>query len=204
MYFTRLAQTLGFALFALLPAGHAQSTSLDPIIIDDITCPTDAKITFIHNSYTYNAPMKNFTDVMGSFYGIKWTGGVLPNNTTGQDNVVGASRSSNYFGGVFNETLTMILERPDAYSYTYHGVPFPVAFPNQPVVQFYNYAETLRVLSICSGKATYIDFVTYLCTDNPIHAYNLLETELHQAAVQAVAQTANATIMPGDCERLSY
>ncbi|KAJ7086791.1 hypothetical protein B0H15DRAFT_734943, partial [Mycena belliarum] len=164
----------------------------------DITCPPGARITFVHNSYTYNAPMKNFTDIMGSFFSIKWTGGVPANSTTGTDNTVGASRSAVYFGGVFNETLTMILQRPDAYSYTYHGVPFLVALPGQPAVQFYNYAETLRVLSICSGAATYVDFVTYLCTNNPVHAYDLLETDLHQLTMAAVAQQANATVMSGD------
>ncbi|KAJ7444482.1 hypothetical protein FB451DRAFT_1149225 [Mycena latifolia] len=198
MHFTRLTQTLGAALLGLISIANAQSRSVDPIINDDVECPAGSEITFLHDHYTYNAPMKAFTDQVGSFFEI---GGVASDITTGKDNTPGSSRSGVYFGGRFNETLTMILERPDSFSYTYHGVEFPVAIPGRPVVTFYNYAETLRVHSICQGRATYIDLVTSLCTDNPEHAYDLLHTYLHDLTFHAVAEKAGAAVMYGDCPK---
>ncbi|KAJ7481551.1 hypothetical protein FB451DRAFT_1394200 [Mycena latifolia] len=196
MHFTRLTAALG-----LLATAAAQSLSTDPIVNDDVECPAGSQITFLHDAYTYNAPMKAFTDQVGSFFEIVWTGGVATDIATGPDNTPGSSRSGVYFGGRFNETLTMIVDRPDSFSYTYHGVEFPVAIPGRPKVIFYNYAETLRVHSICQGRATYIDLVTSLCTDNPEHAYDLLHTYLHDLTFHAVAEKAGATVMYGDCPK---
>ncbi|KAJ7097106.1 hypothetical protein B0H15DRAFT_31723 [Mycena belliarum] len=196
MRFTALIATLG-----LLSTASAQSLSIDPILNDDVECPAGSEITFLHDYYMFNAPMKAFKDQVGSFFEIVWTGGVATDIATGPDNTPGSSRSGVYFGGRFNETLTMILDRPDSFSYTYHGVEFPVAIPGRPKVIFYKYAETMRVHSICGGRATYMDLVTSLCTDNPEHAYDLLHTYLHDLTFHQLAANVNATAMYGDCLR---
>ncbi|KAJ7481692.1 hypothetical protein FB451DRAFT_1555918 [Mycena latifolia] len=196
MQFTRLAAFLG-----LIATAASQSLSVDPIINDDVVCPPGSEITFLHDHYTYNAPMKAFVDQVGSFMEIVWTGGIATDISTGEDNVPGCTRSGVYFGGRFNETLTMIVDRPDSFSYTYHGIEFPVAIPGRPKVIFYNYAETLRVHSICEGRATYMDLVTSLCTDNPEHAYDLLHTYLHDLTFHALAENVGATVMYGDCPK---
>ncbi|KAJ7756851.1 hypothetical protein DFH07DRAFT_820181 [Mycena maculata] len=167
---------------------------------NDLHCPEGYDITFVHNAYTYNAPFHAFTNLTSSFFEIVWTGGVPATSTTGTDNVPGATRSGPWFGGVFNETLTMYHLDDELYIWTYHGATFTYAPGGQPPVTMQAYAETTRFESICSGTATYIDIHTYLCNDNPEVVYSLLYT-LHMVTFQTLAQNANATVMGGDCLR---
>ncbi|KAJ7464583.1 hypothetical protein FB451DRAFT_1403253 [Mycena latifolia] len=106
--------------------------------------------------------LKNFTDITGSFFATAWYGGVAVSKTTGTDNVPGATRGGTVGGGTVNETLTTYFVHPDALPYTYHGRPWTYSAPNQRPLHFAGYAETIRFESICGGKATYIDFISYL------------------------------------------
>lgn len=38
----------------------------------DIHCPEHSQVGFVHNSYTYNAPLHEFTDITKSFFDIQW------------------------------------------------------------------------------------------------------------------------------------
>ncbi|KAJ7483817.1 hypothetical protein B0H11DRAFT_1723231 [Mycena galericulata] len=190
-------------LAAVLCLGHifqAQAADLSPSLKqNDLHCPKGYEISFVHNSYTYNAPFHTFTNLTSSFFNIVWTGGVPATSTTGVDNVPGATRSGPWFGGVFNETLTMYHLDDELYIWTYHGAAYTYApGGGVPPTHLSAYAETTRFESICSGTATYIDIITYLCSDNPKVVYSLLYT-LHMVTFQDLAQSANATVLGGDC-----
>ncbi|KAJ7682540.1 hypothetical protein DFH06DRAFT_1389286 [Mycena polygramma] len=167
---------------------------------NDLHCPEGFESSFVHNSYTYNGPFHTFTNLTSSFFDIVWTGGVPANSTTGVDNVPGATRSAAWFGGTFNETLTMYHLDEELYIWTYHGAAFTYAPGGRAPIHLSAYAETTRFESICSGKATYIDIITYLCSDDPVGAYSLLYT-LHMVTFQDLAQSANASVLAGDCQR---
>ncbi|KAJ6563277.1 hypothetical protein DFH09DRAFT_920304 [Mycena vulgaris] len=188
-------------LTAVLSLGHifqAQAELSASLRHNDLHCPEGYGVSFVHNSYTYNAPFHAFTNLTSSFYNIVWTGGVPAAQTTGTDNVPGATRSGPWFGGVFNETLTMYHLDDELYIWTYHGAAYTYAPAGQTPTHLAAYAETTRFESICSGTATYIDIHTYLCSDNPTVTYSLLYT-LHMVTFQDLAQSANATVLGGDC-----
>ncbi|KAJ7742908.1 hypothetical protein B0H16DRAFT_1423344 [Mycena metata] len=142
---------------------------------NDIRCPKGSHISFVHNSFTFDAPLHKFTHVVKSFFDITWYGGLPTTAMTGTDNVPGATR----FGPVdkhnsFNETLTMYSLTEDALTYTYHGIKFTYALPgfNHSPAHIDAYAETMRFESICAGRATYIDLLTYICSNDTATAYN--------------------------------
>ncbi|KAJ7812807.1 hypothetical protein B0H14DRAFT_3879526 [Mycena olivaceomarginata] len=128
------------------------------------------------------------------------TGGVPVTNTTGTDNVPGATRSGTLAGGAYYETLTAYKLRSDVLEYSYHGDPYILAVPGQPTINFNGYAETMRFESICGGKATYIDIITYTCSDHQTLAYSGWYT-FHESVFPGLAATLRATIMAGDCPR---
>ncbi|KAF7343787.1 hypothetical protein MSAN_01959700 [Mycena sanguinolenta] len=168
-------------------------------ISNDIVCPTNSHVSFVHNSYTYNAPLHKFTDITGSFFNASWNPGVIVNSTTGTDNVPGATRSGSFAGYIFNETLTAIEKRSDALLSSYHGKGFTfILGPSYPALRVDGYSETLRFESICSGKATYIDFITYTCSDNQRLTYTAWSMA-HTSALDGLAQTLGATILAGVC-----
>ncbi|KAJ7892646.1 hypothetical protein B0H13DRAFT_2665630 [Mycena leptocephala] len=170
-----------------------------PVVRDDLQCPKGYSPTFLHNTYTYYGPLKEFTDIAGSFYHVQWYGNATINKTTGTDNVPGATRTGSFGGSPFNETLTMFQGRPDAVSYTIHGnLPLTLAQPKQRPLHVVNYAETKRFESICSGEATYIDFITYLCTDDQATAYGLFYN-VHITTLQNLGATIGTTVLAGDC-----
>jgi hypothetical protein len=124
-------------------------------------------------------------------------------NTTGTDNVPGATRSGPLVGNnVFNETLTMYSAHPDALMYTYHGKAVTYPAPNGSPVYFHGYAETMRLDSICDGKGTYIDLITWVCADEQIAAYNIWYTA-HASSFEGMAAGLGATVLAGDCPRMS-
>jgi hypothetical protein len=84
--------------------------------------------------------------------------------------------------------------------YSYHGDPYILAVPGQPAINFNGYAETMRFESICGGKATYIDIITYTCSNHQTLAYSGWYT-FHESVFPGLAVTLRATIMAGDCPR---
>ncbi|KAK6983980.1 hypothetical protein R3P38DRAFT_373811 [Favolaschia claudopus] len=183
--------------FLLVDATGAYS----PYISSDIHCDKDAHTSFITNRYKYYAPLHKFTNLTKSFFDLSWGAGTLVPNTTGIDNVPGATRAGEYGGYHFDETLTMYTSHPDALAYAYHGKGFKVS--GQGInfgssVKLYSYAEAFRFESICGGQATLIDARTYTCSDNPIATYDW-ETMLHDSTLTALAARIRAPMFTGDC-----
>ncbi|KAJ7117581.1 hypothetical protein C8R44DRAFT_791042 [Mycena epipterygia] len=196
MHFTSLVKFLGAALLCWVSTAHARA---DPITTNDLHCPKGSYTGFVHNSYAYNAPLHKFTDITKSFFHEVWYANTHVSNTTGTDNVPGATRAG-YFVGHFNETLTAYLLRPDELSYTYHGRPYTFAAPNRRPIYFPRYAETLRFMSICGGRATFIDVNTYLCSDDQIAAHDVWYST-HMTTFKGLAVKVGATVLAGDCPR---
>ncbi|KAJ7088550.1 hypothetical protein C8R43DRAFT_1050737, partial [Mycena crocata] len=122
-----------------------------------------------------------------------WDGGFPATSTTGVDNIPGATRGGVFAGGAFNETLTMYLARPDALEFTLHGIGGTFAH-----VRLDGYAETARFESICSGRATYIVVVTYVCSPDQAAAYDFWYTS-HMDVFEALATRIGTTVLAGDC-----
>ena len=125
-------------------------------------------------------------------------GGAAASKTTGTDNVPGATRSGDIGGSTYNETLTMYLAHPDILTYTIHGRPWTYAAANFGPVHFVEYAETMRFESICGGKATYIDLITYTCSDDQTLAYNAWYM-FHMGTFEGLSVMLGATVLAGDC-----
>ncbi|KAJ6565926.1 hypothetical protein DFH09DRAFT_1278540 [Mycena vulgaris] len=176
------------------------STPSAPTPTDDLQCPKGYSPSFLHNTYTYDAPLNKFTDITKSFFHIQWYGGATVTKTAGTDNVPGATRAGVFGGAKYNETLTAYSARADAMSYTIHGnLPLTLAQGNQPPLHVASYAETKRFESICGGKATYIDLITYMCTDNQITGYNAFYNT-HMTTLENLASTIGSPVLAGDCE----
>ncbi|KAJ6549080.1 hypothetical protein DFH09DRAFT_1281536 [Mycena vulgaris] len=216
MHFAPFANTLATALLFLIstPHVHASPISSDakPITtsLDDLQCPRGYSPTFLHNSYTYNAPLSKFTDITKSFFAIQWypyadsKGGATVTGTAGTDNVPGATRAGVFGGAPFNETLTAYSTRSDGMAYTMHGImPLSIAVGNPRPLRVASYAETKRFQSICGGKATYIDLITWLCSDDQITAYSAFYNT-HMSTVQNLAATIGTTVLAGDCNVRLY
>ncbi|KAJ6581950.1 hypothetical protein B0H19DRAFT_1117103 [Mycena capillaripes] len=194
MYFTFLLKALGVAL--LCSISTRADDSHHSSVHSDIQCPKGSHASFIHNSYTYNAPLHKFTDLTKSFFNITWYDGIVVTNTTGTDNVPGATRSGPFGGTTYNETLTTYSMRSDALTFSFHGKGFTDVGP--PSVTFDSYVETFRFESICSGKATYIDVLTHVCSNDQTVSYNLWYA-LHMTTFEGMAAGLGALILAGDC-----
>jgi hypothetical protein len=70
MHSNHLAATLGLAILCLTPVGRANSSSFPKN--NDIHCPEGSYTSFVHNSYTYNAPSHEFTNITKSFFDFAW------------------------------------------------------------------------------------------------------------------------------------
>jgi hypothetical protein len=121
-------------------------------------------------------------------------------NTTGTGGVPGATRSGFWSETPFHETLTMYSLDPDALAYSFPGEGLIYVPLDQPAVHIDGYTETMRIESICSGAATYINIRSYLCSNDSTPAYDLLYT-LHMVAFQGIAARIHATVMGGVCPR---
>ncbi|KAJ7650921.1 hypothetical protein FB45DRAFT_859578 [Roridomyces roridus] len=187
------------AIVSLSTTNFPASAQVPPVLKhNDIHCPAGYQVSFVHNDYTYLGDFQAFTNITGSFYDILWTGGVPATSTTGTDNVPGATRAGPWFGGVFNETLTYYHLDDELYIWTYHGATFTYAPNGTAILTMAAYAETTRFESICSGAGVYIDIHTYICSDNPPLAYDLLYS-LHMVTFQQLALNASALVLAGDC-----
>ncbi|KAJ6549130.1 hypothetical protein DFH09DRAFT_1503375 [Mycena vulgaris] len=210
MHFAPFANTLGVALLFLISTLHVHASPISsdakPITtpLDDLQCPRGYSPTFLHNSYTYNAPLNKFTDITKSFFAIQWYGGASVTGTAGTDNVPGATRAGVFGGAPFNETLTAYSARSDSMVYTMHGtLPLSLAVGNPRPLHVATYAETKRFQSICGGKATYIDLITWLCSDDQITAYSAFYNT-HMSTVQNLAATIGTTVLAGDCNPVAH
>jgi hypothetical protein len=65
-------KTLSFALLSLISAGQAHESSQYRYVPNDLQCKEGFLPTFVHNSYTYIAPLHKFTNITGSFFNIAW------------------------------------------------------------------------------------------------------------------------------------
>ncbi|KAJ6566019.1 hypothetical protein B0H19DRAFT_1257310 [Mycena capillaripes] len=198
MLSTLILQSLHVALLGLTFATRVRGSMHH--IPNDINCPKDSHVSFVHNSYTYNAPLHEFTNITKSFFDIEWYGGSVVSSTTGTDNVPGATRSGLTGGATFNETLTMYSKHSDVLMFSIHGQAVTYSLPNQAPLHFDGYVETMRFESICNGKATYIDLISYLCSNDSTAAYALLYS-FHMSAFQEMAESIGATVLAGDCPR---
>ncbi|KAJ7828259.1 hypothetical protein B0H14DRAFT_3873374 [Mycena olivaceomarginata] len=198
MPFVLLARVLGVAILLLFNRAHGHDVG------NDIQCPAGSHASFVHNSYTYNAPLHEFTNITKSWFNIQWYAGTVISNTTGTDGVPGATRSGVFGGAPFNETLTMY-DRPHlgTFAYSFHGDALTYSPPNKSAVHFDGYAETMRLEGICNGRATYIDIISYLCSNDSIAAYDIWYA-LHMYSFQGMAASLGATVMAGDCPSETY
>ncbi|KAF7356291.1 hypothetical protein MVEN_00961000 [Mycena venus] len=201
MLTTLLSRAIGVLLLGLISNAHANGSM--HYVPNDIHCPKDSQVGFVHNSYIYNAPLHQFTNITKSFFDIKWYGDIPATNFTGTNNVPGATRSGVVPVGdnpnnAFNDTLTMYSMHHDSLEYTYRGQPVKFVLPNQRPAHYYSYAETMRFQSICDGEASYIDLLSYLCADDQIAAYNLWYM-LHMSTFEGLAASLGATVLAGDC-----
>ncbi|KAJ6510549.1 hypothetical protein C8R45DRAFT_392018 [Mycena sanguinolenta] len=200
MLSTIVSRALNLAFVGLIFANGVQGSQNS--ISNDIECPANSHVSFVHNSYTYNAPLHKFTDITKSFFNISWYGDTIVTSHTGTDNVPGATRSGPFAGAIFDETLTAIDKRSDAFIFSYHGKGLTFTPAGYPALAMYGYSETMRFESICGGKATYIDVITYVCSDNQPSAYTVWST-LHTSTFDGLAATLGATILAGDCPQES-
>ncbi|KAF7375570.1 hypothetical protein MSAN_00445200 [Mycena sanguinolenta] len=201
MLSTVTCRALAIALIGLTLTNSVQGSNHP--ISNDIVCPANSHVSFVHNSYTYNAPLNKFTDITGSFFNISWYANTTVTSTTGTDNVPGATRSGPFPGAIFNETLTAFEKRSDALLFSYHGKGLAYTMgPGYPVVIVDGYSETMRFQSICGGKATYIDVLTYTCVDNQPLMYTIWS--MVHTSFNGVAQTFGATILAGDCPQEAH
>ncbi|KAJ7300394.1 hypothetical protein DFH08DRAFT_828496 [Mycena albidolilacea] len=117
---------LGF----LLPSHTHGSMHHTP---NDIHCPADLHISFVHNSYTYYAPSGQFTNLTDWFFDQSCT---LTTNTTGTDNAPGTTRSS--------ETLMVYSMHSDTLALSYHWKTFKLTSAKMPALLFGPYTEAIR------------------------------------------------------------
>ncbi|KAJ7359957.1 hypothetical protein DFH08DRAFT_801713 [Mycena albidolilacea] len=78
------------------------------------------------------------------------------------------------------------------YSESFHGAPY--VYHAQHVTA---YAKMICFEGICSGKATYIDVITYLCSNDSIAVYDATYTT-HTVSFQGLATSVGATVLAGD------
>ncbi|KAJ6620635.1 hypothetical protein B0H10DRAFT_1067362 [Mycena sp. CBHHK59/15] len=167
---------------------------------NDINCPKGDFAGFVHNSYLYDRPVDKFTNITKSFFNIPWYGGADVMNTTGTDNVPGATRAGTFDGEPFNETLTAYEAGAGALEFTYFGLPAAYVLPNGDHLRFSYYAETHRYESICEGTSTFIDQVTWWCSNAPRDSFDLW-VRLHTVTFDNMATTVGARVFTGDCPR---
>ncbi|KAJ7289155.1 hypothetical protein C8J57DRAFT_1627653 [Mycena rebaudengoi] len=201
MYLAK-AFTAAAALLFFVTTAHAYSSIP---LGGDASCPKGFQPTFVQNSYRYDGHLQKFTNITGSFFDAFWNAGTVVTSTTGTDNVPGATRAASLGDASFNETLTMFDAPPGALRFTYIGPgPKPIAYtpPGEKSIRFDYWAETQRFESICGGEATYIDVITYLCSDPPRAAYDLWY-RFHDLTFNAISAEVGAKVFTGDCPRAS-
>ncbi|KAJ7312496.1 hypothetical protein DFH08DRAFT_973564 [Mycena albidolilacea] len=113
---------------------------------NNIDCPADLHISFIHNSHTCYAPLGQFTNFTDWFFNQSYT---LTTNTTSMDNVPSATRSS--------ETLTVYSKQSDTLALSYHRKTFKLTSAKMPALLFGLYTEAICFESNCGGSTSVYD-----------------------------------------------
>ncbi|KAK7024980.1 hypothetical protein R3P38DRAFT_2530144 [Favolaschia claudopus] len=190
-------------MLSVLLAQATRGAELEPYVPHDLSCPPGSVSGFLHNSFAYVAPLHKFTNITHSFFDVSWYFGTVVTNTTGRDNVPGATRFGDDDGGTLNETLITYFNHPDAYVFALRGQPSAYLAPSgSQLVKYDGYVETMRFLSICGGKATYIDMVTYYCHEpseqQQIATYDLWYTA-HTLTFEKMAAGLGAPVFAGVC-----
>ncbi|KAJ7786768.1 hypothetical protein B0H14DRAFT_3163656 [Mycena olivaceomarginata] len=198
MFSTLLSKALGITLLALIFGNHAHGSELTPYVPNDLVCPSNSYASFTHNNYAYIAPLRKFTNLTKSFFDLSWYGSTVITNTTGTDNLPGAARSGPFGGATYNETLSFYRKRSDLLTWSYLGKGLTLTLPGHPTLTSYGYNEMFRFQSICGGHATYIDVLTFSCSDNQIANYDIWYT-FHNSVFQEMAANLGAPVLAGDC-----
>ncbi|KAJ6600351.1 hypothetical protein DFH09DRAFT_1302834 [Mycena vulgaris] len=200
MHLTIFINNLGIILLLLNIISHIHASPLHHIPPDHLRCPKGYSISFLYDSYTYHGRLDKFTAITKSFFHIQWYGNATVDRTTGTDNVPGATRSGQFGISRYKETLTAYSAHSDALVYSIHGdLPLSIQVPNQhDLLHVATYAERKRFESICGGRATFLEFITYLCSDDPRTADRTFRN-VHTATVQGLASRIGTTILSRDC-----
>ncbi|KAK7012811.1 hypothetical protein R3P38DRAFT_1557187 [Favolaschia claudopus] len=201
MHFTSVPLYIsGLLIFSLTSFGTLVNAAVsDPYVPNDLPCPSGSHVSFNQNKYAFIAPPHKFVDLTKDFFNLTWYGNIaLVVNTTGTDNVPGATRAGIFSGAHYNETLTMYAKHPDILTWSYYGAPITFTLPGEPTLVSFGYTETFRIQSICNGQATYIDVLTQSCSGNQIDNYNIWYT-FHDSVFPKIAATFGAPVLAGDC-----
>ncbi|KAF7308290.1 hypothetical protein HMN09_00677000 [Mycena chlorophos] len=167
-----------------------------------VECPHADQRSFLHNTFAYNAPLHVFTNVVGSFFNDSWYADSVISETKGKDNVPGSMRlgpSGTKGTAIYNETLLEYIYHPNSMlQYSFSGAAtWFAASPSAKATYFHGYTETMRLQSVCGGKATYIDLITWLCSDDQVACD--IWNAAHLVSFSGIAGSVGATVMPGDC-----
>ncbi|KJA21410.1 hypothetical protein HYPSUDRAFT_42057 [Hypholoma sublateritium FD-334 SS-4] len=177
-------------IFAL-SAGNSSIGHLDP------ECPTGLHPGFEVSTFRYNVPAQNFFDATGSFFQGEWYS-IVNLTTNGVDNTIGATREANFTGDFFKEELVQFYRSSTELVIAYKLISPPFHF-SDPFPDFTAaYTEEYRVMSICAGSATFISFVSVICTDKPAVAYDTYY-RYHQQVFSGFATQFNASMFDGTC-----
>ncbi|KAJ6534605.1 hypothetical protein DFH09DRAFT_1325230 [Mycena vulgaris] len=146
MHFTFLIKALGIVVLGSISTAHAYDSSPYPAVLNDTKYPKGSSTGFVHNSYTYNAPLAKFTNTTQSFFHVaRYVSSILrfltfappppadrhpgtqagapATKTIGADNIPGATLAVTLGGGAYNETLTAQFPYPGVLAYTVLGAP---------------------------------------------------------------------------------
>lgn len=126
---------------------------------------------------------------------------------TGNDNVVGATRTSPFLDGTAVERLEGYQKTANSLELSWHLVQpltFTGALPHFPTerITLESYTEIFRVHSICEGTSTYLEFIAIFCVDNPESMFDIWG-RARTIAVDQLSQQLDARAFRGTC-RVSY
>ncbi|KAJ7599448.1 hypothetical protein C8J56DRAFT_770287 [Mycena floridula] len=174
----------------------------------DPKCPDGSHTGFVVNSFQYDIPIDGFIDATGSFFNITWYAGTVVNATTGNDNVVGATRSGPFLDGKFAEQLVAYDASSTSLTMKYVSLVDLVvtgAIPENPhqKLAFDSYTEEFRALGICGHEATYIEFATTFCSNKPDVVYDLFD-QLHTSSVGELNKKLGGRVFRGTCPGTSH
>ncbi|KAG6816431.1 hypothetical protein H0H87_006093 [Tephrocybe sp. NHM501043] len=137
-----------------------------------------------------------FMKKTGSFFDSAWYAGEII-ETTGEDNTVGATRTSVDPG---DEPVTERLtdyhtSAPEAWS-------MRLVLENAPVtiagIKLASYDEIFSAQSICGGAATYYTMTAAYCSDRVIQGYSMFDA-YRRSAVAGLAKEIGADVFEGTC-----
>ncbi|KAJ7835758.1 hypothetical protein B0H14DRAFT_3706371 [Mycena olivaceomarginata] len=199
MFSTLLSKALGIALLALIFGNHAHGSELTPYVPNDLVCPPNSYARLYAQQLRIHRPAAQVHEpyqvVFSTYRGMA---GTVITNTTGTDNLPGAARSGPFGGATYNETLSFYRKRSDLLTWSYLGKGLTFTLPGHPTLTSLWLQRDVRIQSICGGQATYIDVLTFSCSDNQIANYDIWYT-FHNSVFQEMAANLRAPVLAGDC-----